>query len=171
MQFNVAHLLKESVGTSQEETVDATLEPLEETRTDRVWGQLRLTRVNQGIWVSGALEATAGCTCSRCLQDVFTSVQFRLDDLYVPSIDISTGVPMPPQEDADPVFTIDDHHEVDITEAVRQSVIVALPMKPLCKEGCAGLCPQCGANLNKENCGHQGSRVDPRWLPLLKLAK
>lgn len=171
MQFNVARLLQEPVGTNQEHAINATIEPLEETRTSHVRGHVRLTHVNQGIWVSGALEATASCTCSRCLQEMATPVQFRLDEVYVPSIDITTGVSVPLPEEAVAEFTIDDHHEVDITEAVRQSVIVGLPMKPLCKESCAGLCPQCGANLNKEECGHQDSKVDPRWLPLLKLAK
>jgi len=48
-------------------------------------------------------------------------------------------------------------------------VILSVPMKPLCKEDCKGLCPVCGANLNYEDCGHTQEKVDPRLLKLKEL--
>ena len=170
MQFNVARLLKESVGTSHRHTIDATFAPLEDTQTDRVWGQLQLMRVSEGVWVSGSLDATATCVCSRCLQDSPLSLRFQLDEIYVPVVDITTGASLPLPEDADASFTIDEHHVLDITEAVRQSIIVALPMKPLCRAECAGICTECGANRNEARCTCKALRIDPRWIPLLKLS-
>ena len=167
MQLNVARLLKGSVGTSQHCTLNVTLEPQQEAQADRVRGALCLTRVDRGVWVSGALEAKTVCACSRCLRDFRLSAQFHLDDIYFPVTDIATGAPLPLPEDADPGFTIDQHHVLDITEAVRQSTILALPMKPLCRADCAGICPECGVNRNEAPCSCQSGGIDPRWTPLL----
>ena len=91
MQFNVAHLLKGPVGTSQQHTLNVTFVPQEDIQIGHVSGWVRFMRVVQGIWVSGSLEATARCTCSRCLQEVPLSVQFQLDDIYFPLVDVTTG--------------------------------------------------------------------------------
>ena len=168
MQFNVARLLKGPVGTSQYHTLNVTLAPQEDAPAKYVRGWVQLTYVDRGVWVSGALEATAVCACSRCLQDFPLSVQFHLDDIYFPVVDVTTGAPLPLLEDADPDFTIDDHHVLDITEAVRQSTILALPMKALCRADCAGICPECGVNRNEaRRCACQSEKIDPRWAPLL----
>ena len=168
MQFNVARLLRGPVGTNQYHTLDVTFAPQEGTRIDHIRGRVRLMCVNQGVWVSGALDATVVCACSRCLQVVPLSVQFHLDDIYLPVVGVATGAPLPLSEDIDPNFTIDDHHMLDITEAVRQSTILALPMKPLCQADCAGICPECGVNRNEARCACRSERIDPRWASLLK---
>jgi len=58
---------------------------------------------------------------------------------------------------------------MDLTEPVRQALLVALPMKPLCREDCAGICPQCGANRNETQCGPAEETVDDRWSGLRSL--
>ncbi len=67
-------------------------------------------------------------------------------------------------------FTINQNHEIDLSESVRQYSLLALPMKTLCWEGCAGLCPSCGRNLNLGPCGCPWMALDPRLAPLAKLA-
>ena len=168
MQFNVAHLLKGTVGTSQIHNLDATFKPLDETGTTHVQGLVQLMHVTDGVWVSGVLDSNAVCTCSRCLKDFSLALQLQLDETYVPVVDINTGAPVPLPDDADPDFTIDDHHTLDITEAVRQSVIVAIPMKPLCQPNCKGLCPECGADRNTVQCTCRSTQGDPRWAALAK---
>jgi len=169
MQFNVARLLKEPVGTSKHQILDATFAPLEGSRTDHVWGEVHFVRVDRGVWVSSPLEASAISACSRCLQDFSLSVRFQVDDIYVPLVDVNSGVLLPLPKEANPGFTIDDHHVLDISEAVRQFTILALPMKPLCKADCAGICAQCGDNRNEIQCNCQDDGIDSRWTPLLKL--
>ena len=169
MEFNVAHLLKEPVGTNRDYIVYSTLESPEETSGSVVQGEARLARVNQGILVNASLRVSATCLCSRCLQDFNTLLELRLSEVYLPTVDISTGGVLYVSEEAAPFFLLNDRHELDITEAVRQSIIVALPMKPLCKEDCAGMCPCCGMNLNLE-CICERKELDPRWAPLLELA-
>ena len=61
--------------------------------------------------------------------------------------------------------------EIDTAPLVREIVLLAVPMKPLCREDCKGLCPVCGTNLNHEDCGHRQQVVDPRWAKLLDLKK
>ena len=169
MQFNVAHLLKGSVGTSERHILDLPLVPLEDTQTDQVRGRLSLTRVIDGVWVSGELQVSAVCGCSRCLQDFPISVQFQLDEIYSPVVDVKTGVRLSLPEEAEPNFTVDDHHVLDIAEAVRQLTILATPMKPLCWAECAGICPQCGADRNEVRCVCQSEEIDTGWAPLFNL--
>jgi uncharacterized protein len=75
---------------------------------------------------------------------------------------------LPPPDDPGS-FTIDEHHILDLTEAIRQYIVTAMPMKSLCREDCAGLCPTCGKDLNQGKCGCKQEELDPRWAELLKL--
>ena len=168
MEFNVAHLLKEPVGTNRDYIVCSTLESPQETRGSVVQGKARLARVNQGILLDASLRVSATCLCSRCLQDFHALLELQLSEVYLPAVDINTGAALHVSEEAAPFFLLNDRHELDITEAIRQSVIVALPMKPLCKENCTGLCPSCGMNLNS-GCICESKELDPRWAPLLEL--
>lgn len=169
MQFNVVRLLRGPVGQALRYSVDETDLVLGDAEAQRIWGRVRLTRVNKGVWVAGAMNATTTCSCSRCLRECATTLHFRFDQTYYPVIDVNTGVALDLPEDADHDFVIDRHHIVDITEAVRQSVIVSVPMKPLCTDDCAGICPRCGADLNREACACEGGVRDERWRPLLEM--
>ena len=61
------------------------------------------------------------------------------------------------------------YHVLDLTEAMRQYILIAIPMKPLCREDCAELGSSCGSNLNQGECGCPSQPVDPRWHGLIKL--
>ena len=169
MRFNVARLLRESVGTQKIYSVDESFVPLEETCTSHVLGRLKLMRTDTGIWVNGALETSTRSACSRCLQEFMAPARFDIDDVYYPMLEVNTGARLPLPEDGESSCTIDTDHILDITEAVRQYTMLGLPMMPLCRSDCAGLCPECGVNLNEGNCSCETGRVDPRWLPLLNL--
>jgi len=88
-----------------------------------------------------------------------------LEEEFYPTMDVVTGVPLPQPEDADS-FTVDEHHVLDLYEAVRQYALLALPMKPLCKQECPGICPQCGKNLNEGKCSCPRRERDARWAKL-----
>ncbi len=151
------------MGTTQTTRLDEAFEPLADTKTDRVWGQVRLVRINEGVWVSAALEATAESTCCRCLREFPSPVQFELDEICYATVDVTTGGPIPLDDKRIPEFTIDDHHTLDLTESVRQSVLLTVPMNPLCQTDCPGLCPECGINLNEASCDCVTRVQDPRW--------
>jgi uncharacterized protein len=91
-----------------------------------------------------------------------------VEEEYYPTIDLDTGAPLPAPEEETP-FLIDQHHILDLREAVRQQLVLAEPMKPLCRDGCAGLCPTCGADRNAGPCTCPVADVDPRWAALTNL--
>jgi uncharacterized protein len=168
MRFNVAQLLRDGVGARRSYPLDETFESLRETDTTRVWGDITLTCTDKSIWVNGSVEANASSLCSRCLNTSEHMVRFRMDEEYLPTADFGSGAPLEMPETTEEAFTIDSHHILDITEAVRQYVVVNLPMKPLCRERCPGLCSACGADLNEGHCACS-AQVDSRWSPLLDL--
>lgn len=169
MQFNVASLLKGPVGGAQRHRLDETSLSLDDAQVERVWGHITLMRVNDGIWASGEFRATVTCTCSRCLQPYGTTLRFPFEETYYPSLDINTGVAVPLPNEAEADAAIDGHHILDISEAMRQDIILATPMKPLCSPTCAGICSRCGRDLNHSSCACPKEVQDPRWAPLLDM--
>lgn len=167
MQFNVAQLLKESVGATREYWAEGTI-PSGGELISPLRGRVELLRTDRGLLVKATLTADIKSTCSRCLEEFHQSITLRLEEEFFPKVDIFTGTYLPRPEDAD-AFTIDEHHILDLTEAVRQYALLALPMKPLCRPDCAGICSQCGANLNQGPCRCATSPGDARWSPLEKL--
>ncbi|MEE9261053.1 MAG: DUF177 domain-containing protein [Dehalococcoidia bacterium] len=170
MQLNVAHLLKGVPGSSQAVSLDASFDRSEDTNAEHVHGRIRLVRLDGGIWVTGQLNATVSCSCSRCLRNYSFGTQLQLDDIYYPVVAASTGTPLTLPPEADPSFTIDDHHILDLSESVRQSIILATPMKPLCQKECAGICSECGINRNEATCACQDQEINSSWAPLLNLS-
>ncbi len=155
MRFNVAQLLMEPVGASREyDFRDEHFDVGDEIGRAAVEGHCRALRTSRGLLVTGWLEAHPRLSCSRCLEEFEATVKATFEEEYLPIIDVRTGLPVRPPEGEDtPFFYLDQNHELDLSELVRQHVLVSLPLKPLCKEACAGLCPQCGANLNEGPCG------------------
>lgn len=62
-----------------------------------------------------------------------------------------------------------DADKIDISSDVREFALLSVPMKKLCSEECRGLCPNCGKDLNKEQCSCNNDEIDPRWKPLIDL--
>ena len=163
MQINVSGLLKSSLGSKIDYRVS---EVVDISGGDSlVQGEVWLTRTDQGILVRAKLNTEVKVTCSRCLGVFGFPVPVNFEEEYFPVIDVLSGssLTMP---DESGCFTIDEHHVLDLTEAVRQYALLAIPMKPLCRQGCAGLCPTCGRNLNQGACECPPQGLDPRWSKL-----
>ena len=90
-------------------------------------------------------------TCSRCLEEFECPLNLDLEEEYFPSQEMRGYHSLSGDGDAES-FIIDDSHVLDLGEAVRQLTLLALPMKPICRQNCAGLCPNCGQNLNSGRC-------------------
>ena len=173
LRFNVAGLLKETAGAARDHAVDVAPHPLaallEAARpAANLRGRLRMLRTQRSVFVRGHLETRVVVECSRCLRDTEVPIAFDVEAEYFPEIDIGTGQALPPPDD-DLAFTIDPNHELDLREAVRQHVLLELPMQSLCMEACKGLCPRCGADLNEGACACEPEDVDDRLLPLRAL--
>lgn len=172
MIYNVAQLLKSQTGTVQRVELDdedrLELKDEEATLAGPVSGSVRLHRTNQGIFVDGNVHVPVQMECSRCLKPVIQELDFPLREQYYPTIDVNTGAPLPPPDD-ELAFPIDRNHLLDLREAIRQDLVLALPMTVLCKEDCAGLCSQCGKDLNEGLCDCQPETTDARFASLREL--
>ena len=169
LQVNVAQLLKEHVGATRVVELDGPLLELEDSAPAHVSGKLTLTRTDQGVWVSGPVEISADTDCSRCLVPFTLWLKVKVDEVYLPTVEVSTGAKLR-YADAQDVesLKIDDHHVIDLTEALRQYRLAAMPMAPLCRPECAGICPQCGTDRNEASCDCEPP-IDARWAKLREL--
>jgi len=165
VQANVSQLLQEPIGATREYTVDE--EASIAGRQSPVRGEITLTRTDRGVLVQGRLKSEIRLTCSRCLAQSLLPINFDIAEEYFPTKDIQSGAAMPVPEGPGS-FTIDEHHVIDLTEAIRQYAEMKIPMKPLCRDSCAGICPSCGRNLNDSTCDCRQQENDPRWAVLLE---
>jgi len=168
MQINVSQMLKEPLGSTRNYELSGTVDITGGGVDSKIQGRVVLTRTDRDILVKGTLHTEVEVTCSRCLSLFSCPLALNIEDEYSPTIDVSSGAPLSlPDEPG--CFTIDKHHVIDLTEAIRQYALLATPMKPLCREDCAGLCPGCGRNLNLGICDCLPQEADPRWSKLKEL--
>jgi uncharacterized protein len=168
MQINLSQLLREPIGSVRDHEVKDSIEIYGDGITSLVQGEVRLTRTNRGILVKGTLLTEAEVDCSRCLNQFSYPLVLNIEEEYFPTLDVIIGTPLSLPEEPG-CFTIDEHHVIDLTEAIRQYALLAIPMKPLCQENCAGLCPSCGLTLNQGACNCPSQGTDPRWAVLSQL--
>jgi len=122
----------------------------------------------QKVRLTGRVKATLELDCSRCLDPFTIPVDAAFDMLFLPASENSgDGEREIAEDDLGVSYYKDD--TIDLSEVIREQFYLALPMKPLCREDCKGLCPVCGKNRNRETCDCQNEWVDPRLEPLRKL--
>lgn len=165
--FNVAQLLKEPIGATRAYAVETPIRHLlpELIDVEPLVGHVHLMRTDRGVLVQGELQGYVVVPCSRCLADVRVPVVIHLEEQFQPTVDVVHGVFLEVDEE-DEALLIDEHHILDLREVLRQEVLLAVPMQPLCRSDCAGLCPTCGEDLNQGPCQCTKTDVDPRWADL-----
>ena len=168
MQYNIAQLLKEPTGSFRSYQVEETL-PGTKWITDSVEGLVRIVRTHQGVLVNADLNVQAVLACGRCLGEFTWPSTLHLEEEFLPVVDLRTGhrTSLLPEEDG--ALLIDVENVLDLSEVTRQYAIADLPMKPLCRSDCLGLCRLCGTNLNQENCDCSTIQGGPRQGALAEL--
>jgi len=122
-------------------------------------GHARLTRTSEGILAHCDFHGRVALECARCLEEVIAPVEGELDEEFLPTTDIRTGYPVElPDGTQDDQPLIDEHHEIDLNEILRQNILTSLPLQPLCESACPGLCPECGERLGPGHLSHPTSR-------------
>jgi uncharacterized protein len=190
MQFNVAQLLKEPVGSTRRYALNEDgigLDP-ELTLLGPLIGTIQAMRSISGVLVTGRLSTALRVTCSRCLEPIVMPVRFEIEESFRPLTEVETGRYLRPDEyqgDSadyeDEALLINEHHILDVTEIVRQAIWLNLPMYPGCNWAGSGECPnlvalrtamaEANADENAETPAEDilPEGVDPRWSALLKL--
>ena len=166
MQINVSQQLKEITGSTRQYEIDEIIKSGDSSYG--VQGKIKLVRTGQGMLVKGILHTQVEVTCSRCLSFFSCPLTLNIEEEYLLTTDIVSGASLPLPEEPG-CFTIDERFVLDLTEAIHQYVMLAIPMKPLCHQDCAGICPTCGHDLNQGPCGCLPQRVNPRWSELNNL--
>ncbi len=170
MQFNVARLLQEPVGSTRSYAVENERVVLgDDLVAEQLNGTVKLLRIPKGILVEGDFTGQVRQNCARCLEEFTVAVPFHVEDEYRPIIDVVSGLPAEEPEAEEMVLRISPTHTLDLSEAVRQALLVELPMRPVCREECRGLCPQCGRNLNLEQCSCRPADGHPGLAALARL--
>lgn len=163
------HELNRSAGNSKQYELivdpvnDFTNGAVEINSPDQVKISFLLESVIDGILLTGTAVAIAAGECSRCLEAVRVEVSGELTDLYAYSDkDIQT-------DEADEVRILEGDL-LDLEPAVRDALVLAMPLRPLCNDNCLGLCGQCGIRMDDQP-DHAHEAVDPRWARLTELKK
>ncbi|MCW0215302.1 MAG: YceD family protein [Pseudonocardia sp.] len=121
---------------------------------------LRLESVSEGVYVSGTATARLEGECSRCLDPLSEDVVVRVDELFAYPDSIT-------EETTDPdeiPRLVDDY--LNLEQTVRDAVVIDLPLAPLCREDCPGLCQECGGRRADLGPDHGHETLDPRWAAL-----
>ena len=149
--------------------------PADRLDEDQVAGEIvvRLVgtarRVDSRYRVDGRIEARGDLACTRCLEPV----PWRFEDAFSAEYRIAADDPGEgdfeiPGDELDVSFL--DGPDLELADLAAEQVMLGLPMRIVCDESCAGLCPRCGANRNREGACRCEPEVDPRWQTLRDLA-
>jgi uncharacterized protein len=165
MHFNVSQLVRETSGSTREHEVEDRIT----FRGDliEVGGSVRFVRTDKSVWVTALLDTQVASECGRCLNAYMQAVEITIDEEAIPRFDPISGIRL--LDDVDPVesLIIDEDQVLDLIEAARQYISLGLPMRPLCRADCPGICAGCGVNRNDESCACDRVQRDSRWGTLL----
>ncbi|MFP4057248.1 MAG: YceD family protein [Candidatus Brocadiia bacterium] len=131
---------------------------------------VKLTRMQENVLAEGVARTTVRLSCSRCLEPVDLGLEGKFEALFVP--DTGAYAERMGRRDfewADQRVEFYSERTIDLTNEINQALRLELPMKPLCQPHCAGLCPECGKNLNRGPCGCQPEQEDDVWAPLREI--
>jgi uncharacterized protein len=166
--------------------------PTEFKAGDKAHIKADLTKMGREVLVRGKFAVPLEGQCKRCLKPLPLSAPTDFTLTYVPvepqAAPAKKGAEgekgekrRGKQREADEEGTASsfdlaevdvetyDGHTIDLSRALREQVLLALPPSPLCQEDCKGLCPVCGADRNERDCGHKPESTDPRWQALKKI--
>jgi len=160
LRLNVGFVVAQSAGFSREFPFDLpqiNIPPDLHLRS--LAGSIRATRTPQGILLQAGFKAKTDLECVRCLTDFQQSLVVNFTELYAFSQRYVTesGLLMP------------ETGVIDLTPVMREYILLEIPISPLCRPDCKGLCPICGNNLNESTCYHEVESGDPRLASLKKL--
>jgi len=146
LRLNVGFIIHQTVGYSRDfpfEIPALRLPP--DLDLKDFTGVVRVTRTAQGLLVQAKLQARADVECVRCLTEFQQPLEIDFSDLYAFTHASLT----------DSGLLLPENGKIDLTPIVRDEMLLAFPIKPLCRPDCKGLCPICGENQNEVICHHE----------------
>jgi uncharacterized protein len=128
----------------------------------------KIERAGADLRVRGEIKSGIAARCDRCLNEVAIASEIPFDLFYTP-VEAGAGRAGEVElHDRDLDFATYKNDEIELDDLVLEQIELSLPSRVLCREDCRGLCPQCGADLNREEC-RCAKPIDPRWQALADL--
>ncbi|XEQ92703.1 hypothetical protein SCACP_15540 [Sporomusa carbonis] len=167
MKINIGQLRKD-IGGTQSFSFKTSAEDLGVDNQQGLWSdiitvEIQVTNKGNIYQITGTVNTAINQCCSRCLEPM----------VHVLNIPFSEDYKETELEEIDNFSSREINYftgdEIDITDLIRENILLAEPLKPVCSENCRGLCPECGTNLNIDTCGCNPIKTDPRLAVLEKL--
>lgn len=133
---------------------------------------LRGFRTGDTVEISGSFEGRVRLACSRCLKEFESVLASSFEMTYASRQDETTHFSAQTDkalsaEESDLIFFT--RSEIDLIDGLQEQVVLSLPLRPLCREDCKGLCPRCGADRNTDDCGCETTAFHPGFEALKRL--
>lgn len=157
--LNVGFIVAQTVGYSREFPCEFEQVRLEEDTFRAVQGVITVTRTGQGLLFQTRMGATTQAICTRCLEHFDLRLESQFDELFAFSANAV----------ADTDLIVPESGRIDFAPLLREYLLLEVPIQPICRPDCKGLCPVCGGNLNDTPCHHEETFTDPRFAVLKQL--
>jgi len=167
MQVRLEQVRDTSFHWDETETVDAKEigNPDVQALSPVRWrGEIRFA--DPGYLLTATYSYQQTLSCQRCLEPVVETVEQPLQLLLLPGAQAPASSEHALAEEELGVVEVPEDDEVDLRPLLVEQIQLNVPMKPVCRDDCAGLCPTCGANRNAGPCGCEKEEIDPRWKAL-----
>ena len=156
LRLDVSYLVKGSPGTYKEFDFNfAQLTLPEDLLLVDIQGLITVSVTEDGVVAEGKINALTELSCSRCLDSYWQPVNLGFTEIFsshpIENGEIDLGEQPLPADGS-----------INLTPIIRDYASLDIPISHVCKDGCKGLCPTCGVNLNQEDCGHKQEYFDPR---------
>lgn len=152
LRLNIGFLINSPIGVSRDFLFDSlTITSDDGVVIESIEGVAKISRTPQGLLVEGRFEGIVCLECARCLVEYQHRLGWEFTELYAFTHDNIT----------DSGLLVPDDAHIDLQTLVHDFALVEIPITPICKPGCLGLCVECGQNLNEKDCGHRPPNDSP----------
>jgi uncharacterized protein len=159
LRLNVGFLINATIGTSRDFIFDYETMRLGDDFTVRDFiGTARFSRTPQGFLLQGEFQAETDLECVRCLEMFAQLLKWTVTDLYA----------FDRRNITESGLLVPENGQIDLEPLLREYALLEIPISPIHKSDCKGLCPVCGENLNITDCGHRPG-TDSRFSALKDL--
>jgi DUF177 domain-containing protein len=152
LRLNIGFLINATIGTSRDFNFDYDVMRLGDDLSVRAFnGVARFSRTPQGLFLQGEFSAETDLECVRCLEMYSQPLKWSVTDLYA----------FDRRNITDSGLLVPENGQIDLEPLLREYALLEFPISPLHSPDCKGLCPICGENLNKTDCGHRPQPDSP----------
>lgn len=158
LRLNVGFIVNAQIGYSRDFDFSIPIFKDDDLLITELAGVAKVGRAHEGLLIQGNFSGKTTLECVRCLTDYKQLLQWEFTELYA----------FKPENVTESELLVPDDAQIDLEPLVHEFAILEIPIKPLCREDCQGLCQECGQNLNEKDCGHE-PEIDPPFLALKNL--